>query len=115
MSKNTTTLAYLNNLKMESFKKANKAQLKEMVYFLNRECKITFKAMSEAIGVPISTVHMWASAPDQSNTQNTHRMVLKGIDIGVLSHHFSLYIPKNEVERQEIKHLALILMDCVKR
>jgi len=115
MNKNTQALAYLNNLKIETFRKANKEQLKDMVYFLNRSCKITFKEMSEAIGVPISTIHMWACAPSQSNTQNTHRMVRKGLDIGVLSHHFSLYIPKDEAERQEIRHLVVVLMDCVKR
>ena len=65
MINETQKLAYMNNLKLESFRRINKVQLKDMIYYLNRECHITFKKMSEFIGVPISTIQSWTTKEKQ--------------------------------------------------
>lgn len=113
--KKARMLAELQALSVEQLRRLDKKTLSDIVFDLNRNHNVTLKQLSKILGMSLSGASRLANPPKQDNTQETRRVLDHGIDIDVLIKHFRAYIPKSEEEIEQIKELAVVLMDCVKR
>ena len=104
LAKNQLKLEFLDRLTIEERGQTAKILIDSGYSY----CKI-----AKMLNISQSTIHRWING--RHKQQQPNPKIKNVIDIDFLISYFGKYIPKDENGRNEIKRLALVLMDCAKR
>ena len=117
MNTETQKALLLNGLLLYKTQQITKEEAKLFIRELREVHGLTMDELISKTGLARSTLyHIIAGRDDQSNNQKIAKKLKSGkFDFDGLIHHFKYYLPKSDEERNKIKNLAVILMDCSKR